>query len=364
MDSRDRVSPLIEPADGDRSRVTVSFHDDDAEDVWVIGGLAGADPADRRMKRGADGWWERTYELPNDTRTGYWFTKVLVVSGADDLIADPLNPHVHIYAANPDDPNDKEMLFPLVELPDAAPLHWSVERGVRHGETLMHRVASERLGNERRVYTYTPPDYDPSRTYPLVLCFDGFAYVNPSYVPLPTVLDNLIADEAIPPVVALLPDSIDTPTRMRELQVHEPFVEFLTDELLPWARDLLSFADDPQQSVVAGSSLGGLAATFCACRRPDVFGLVLSQSGAFQRGNLQHEVATGQRLPIRFALDVGALETTPFAQLGSLYHANLHMRDVLLAKGYDVTFHEFPGGHEYLWWRETIATSLIALLGR
>lgn len=44
-------------------------------------------------------------------------------------------------------------------------------------------------------------------------------------------------------------------------------------------------------------------------------------------------------------------------------HANLHLRDVLFAKGYDVSFRVFPGGHDYLWWRETIADGLTALLG-
>ena len=174
--------------------------------------------------------------------------------------------------------------------------------------------------------------------------------------------DNLIADSAIPPVVAVLPDSLDSETRMRELRLHEPFVEFLTSELLPWAHDRLSFADDPTQTVVAGSSLGGLTSAFCGLRRPDVFGLVLSQSGAFQRG-LPEDFARADRLPLRLHLDVGTLETSAFEKFPSLYHANLHMRDVLIAKGYDVSFREFPGGHDYLCWRETVADGLVALLG-
>jgi enterochelin esterase family protein len=161
--------------------------------------------------------------------------------------------------------------------------------------------------------------------------------------------------------VALLPDSLDGETRSRELNLHGPFVEFVTDELLPWAHDRLSFDDDPAQTVVSGSSLGGLAAAYCALQRPDVFGLVLSQSGAFQRG-LPSEFARADRLPVRFSLDVGLLETAPYGQFSSLHHANLHMHDVLVAKGYDVSFRVFSGGHDYFWWRETIADGLTALL--
>ena len=357
-----RVSPLVEELEDGRCRVTVAYRDDVANDVWVIGGLAGADPSDSRMRPAGDGWWERSYELDRDVRTGYWFTTTLVPSGPGDLIADPLNPRGHVYPASPDDPEDEDLTLSVVELPSATPFRWSVpaERAPQ-GEVTMERLASARLGNERQVFTYTPAGYDAGRTYPLLICFDGWAYVQQAYVPLPTVLDNLIAEGAIPPVVAVLPDSLDSTTRSRELKLHEPFVEFLAEELLPWAHDRLSFEDDPARTVVAGSSLGGLTAAFCELRRPDLFGLVLSQSGAFQRG-LPDQFARTDRMPLRFALDVGVLETTPFERFASLYHANLHLRDVLVAKGYDLSFREFPGGHDYLWWRETIADGLITLL--
>lgn len=357
-----RISPLVEELDDDRYRVTVAYHDDAADDIWVIGGLAGADPADRRMRPAGGGWWERSYELEGDVRTGYWFTTALTPSGIGDLMADPLNPRGHVYPANPDDPEDEDMTLSLIELPGATPLRWSVPaESVPQGEVAMERLASAQLDNEREVFTYTPPHYDAGQSYPLLICFDGWAYVQEPYVPLPTVLDNLIAAGAIPPVVAVLPDSLDSATRQRELKLHEPFIEFLAEELLPWAHDRLSFEDDPARTVVAGSSLGGLTAAFGGLRRPDLFGLVLSQSGAFQRG-LAREFAEADRLPLRFALDVGVLETTSFERFPSLYHANLHLRDVLVAKGYDISFRTFPGGHDYLWWRETVADGLITLL--
>ena len=98
----ERVSPLIEELDNGRYRVTVCFHDPEAEEVWIIGGLAGAEPADRRMRRAADGWWERTYELSHGVRTGYAFTRTLLPSGASDLVPDPLNPHRHVYPGDPE----------------------------------------------------------------------------------------------------------------------------------------------------------------------------------------------------------------------------------------------------------------------
>jgi enterochelin esterase-like enzyme len=359
-----RESPAVDELDDGRMRVTVAYHDPEAEELWVIGGLAGADPGDRRMQRVGDGWWERTYELPRDVRTLYWFTRERMPATTGDRHCDPLNPRTHVYVRDPDDPEDEDSVASLLELPDAVPLSWSLERaGVPRGTVVLHRLASDRLGNERRVFTYTPPGYDAAQTYPLIVCLDGWAYVQNAYVPLPTVLDNLIADGRVPPLVAVLPDSVDSETRMRELFLHDPFVEFLTEELLPWAHEHLSFADDPARTVLAGSSAGGLTATFAALRRPDRFGLVLSQSAAYQRGSLAHELATRDRLAIRFYLDAGILETVPWEQFGPLLHANRHVRDVLLAKGYDVTYREFPGGHDYLWWRETIADGLIALLG-
>ena len=89
---------------------------------------------------------------------------------------------------------------------------------------------------------------------------------------------------------------------------------------------------------------------------------MLSQSGAFHAA-APEEFVRADRLPVRLYLDAGRSRPSPCGRFPSLLHANRHFRDVLLAKGYDVTYREFPGGHDYLWWRETIADGLVALLG-
>jgi hypothetical protein len=78
------------------------------------------------------------------------------------------------------------------------------------------------------------------------------------------------------------------------------------------------------------------------------------------------------RRPIRFYLEVGLYDNTPGAD-GPLYQfaldetnlgGNRHLRDVLRAKGYDVTYREVGGGHEGVHWRAMLADGLMTLLKR
>jgi enterochelin esterase family protein len=55
---------------------------------------------------------------------------------------------------------------------------------------------------------------------------------------------------------------------------------------------------------------------------------------------------------------------TDFGDVQDFLAASQHMRDVLRAKGYEVQYQEFSTGHNALNWQGTLATGLLALLGR
>jgi len=57
-------------------------------------------------------------------------------------------------------------------------------------------------------------------------------------------------------------------------------------------------------------------------------------------------------------------EVDPTASGGSILESSRHMRDVLLAKGYEVHYQQFISGHDYVNWRGTLADGLIVLIGR
>ena len=104
----------------------------------------------------------------------------------------------------------------ILELPEAPPQPWIAPRpGVEKGQVEMYRLHSDILNNERRIWIYTPPGYTTSEEpYGLFLLFDGLAYLDA--VPTPTILDNLVSEGKIPPLVVVLPDSLDQETRKTE----------------------------------------------------------------------------------------------------------------------------------------------------
>ncbi len=62
-------------------------------------------------------------------------------------------------------------------------------------------------------------------------------------------------------------------------------------------------------------------------------------------------------------MDAGSDEIDLWGYGRSILVTNRHLRDVLLAKGYEVHYQEFAGGHDYLSWRGTLADGLILLIG-
>jgi enterochelin esterase family protein len=205
---------------------------------------------------------------------------------------------------------------------------------------------------------YTPPGFDPkeAKRYPLLILFDGNAYKDDSSMPLAIILNNLIAEKKIPPLVAAF--VYQTQNRDKELTCNATFCDFLVSELVPWMRQNYPVTKDPVRTILGGLSYGGLMSTYCAHLHPELFGNVLSMSGAYAwfpgienagyrdpaaEGWLPGEFIKPPRQEIRFYLAAGKFENlTPY----SLLEANRRFRDILLCKGYDVHYREFTGGHD------------------
>ncbi|MBS1873228.1 MAG: DUF3327 domain-containing protein [Acidobacteria bacterium] len=375
-------APIIERVDGNSYDDLVTFLWRGAAStrnvliLWAPFTIA--KPSEYAMSQiGGSGVWYRTLSIRRGARFAYQLSPNDPMTFDDDAAiersaaaqVDPLNPRKW-FGGPFDSPHESSS---VVEMPDARPQPYSTRReGVPAGRLEPARITSALLGNTRTLTIYTPPAYrKDGPPNGLLVVFDENAYL--TMVPTPVILDNLIAEGRIPPMVAVLVGNPDPAARARELPPNPAFASFLNDELVPWIRQRYHVTRDPSKVVVAGSSFGGIASVYAGLRHPETFGAILCQSGSFwwadpkpapyaEPNFLAREFIRSPKLPLRFYLDAGAFEVDLSGQGNGILLPSRHMRDVLLARGYSVRYQENIGGHDYLSWRGSFADGLIALM--
>lgn len=396
-------TPLVEPfgADGKYQLVTFLWRSThDTRNVLVIGSFWGVGaPAAYSMHQIPDSdVWYLTSKLPSGARFTYQlspndpltFDDPRAAQRAATRQADPLtlNP---LSACPPD--TSKFRCQSVAELPGATPQPWTISKpGTPEGRLEKQTIKSNIQKIERPFSVYTPANYKADGPpNALLILFDGEALSSDPY-PL-TTLGNLIAASKIPPTVAVFIENVPR-RRLVDLVADPEFADFMAKELVPWVRSHYNVTKDPKQTVVTGNSAGGLASAYVALRHSEVFGNVLSRSGAFwwspehnggvcgarcpdsggrggdgsrdatTEGNFMvKQFLASPKLPLRFYLAAGTFEADTNGEGGSILETTRHLRDVLLAKGYEVHYQQFVGGHDGLSWRGTLADGLIALLG-
>jgi enterochelin esterase family protein len=244
-------------------------------------------------------------------------------------------------------------------MPEAAPTPLTRRRrSDPRGVVTPHDIPTQEwaIGDLRTVHFYQPPTEEPS---PLIVVLDGQDYLRRAR--LPQMLDNLIARQRIRPVaLALVENRSDA--RGVEYACNEGTIAFLVACVLPLARkqlNLLNVRKSPGAYGILGASMGGLMALYTALRAPQIFGHVLSQSGAFGFGRYDSVVFDLVRhsppKPLKIWMDVGRFE--------DLVKPNRRMAKLLTRKGYEVTYREYNGGHNYPAWRDDVWRGLETLFG-
>lgn len=236
----------------------------------------------------------------------------------------------------------------------------------------------------RTVWVYVPKQYMAGTPAPFIVAQDGYLYLNR----MPRVLDNLIAEKRVPPLIAILVDNgggdAQGSQRGREYDtLSGRYSDFIETEVLPRvvATAGVTLTSDPDGRATMGVSSGAACAFTMAWYHPERYRRVLSYSGTYvnqqsppkaetPRGAWEYHatlIPATERKPLRLWLEVGEKDLhhdDPEETWHNWPLANQRMAALLKEKGYDYRFtfsrdgrhadprvleHTLPAALEWLW---------------
>ena len=361
------------------SQLTITWQDPDAalpaHDVVVRltaltdRALEAGDVTPYLMTPGSGRSWAWTADLPSDLRTSYQLCPVR----DRPLRGCPLdgNRWAAVVAAGLPDPSCRDWLPPgctygspdapasVLSMPDALPQPWVARRPGVPGGSLVRTP----LDGGSLVHVYRSPGA-LGGPMPLVVIFDGQRLLATDVT---ATFDNLAADGVVQPLVAVIVESIRGsaprgPSRIASLTVAGGLESFIFGDLLQAVEAGHPVTTDPAHRILAGHSLGAIAALHLAARRPGAFGSVVAGSPALwwpgQHGQLRGAdvaAAYASSAPGRLFLDAGTEE-------GGLRNDARAFRDRLVKAGHDPAYREFRGGHDHACWRGSLADGIAHVL--
>lgn len=304
---------------------------------------------------GPDAWTctrEEFYALTDEARL------LMLEQRADAVRADPANPdRIRPTATDPAQDLPQERWLSVLTMPRSEPAPWAALReGVPTGrlEELWFSGSDPREGRPVWLYSHPATPHEG-----LVVLMDGPVWHR--VLPVQTIVDNLVAARSMAPVAVAMVGQPDGSARDVEYRCSSRFADLLADEILPWAQARTA-ARGPV--VVGGLARGGLAAAHAALTRRDAFDGAIVLSGSLwwspageRREWLARQVAPRSITPGRFYVGVGRLETQKTRAHGGLSMIDAHQKfaAALSEAGHDVRSRVFPGGHEAVPHRRTIA---------
>jgi enterochelin esterase family protein len=251
-----------------------------------------------------------------------------------------------------------------VDVPGPAPMFYDLGP-VAHGTVEQRWYNSSSIGAVRRVFVYTPPSYDrSSERLPVLYLFHGAGGDESGWTEngrAHLILDNLIADRRLKPLVVVMPygyaypptsplaQGEDAMKRQRDL-----FSRDVREDLIPFVEANYRVHADREHRAIAGLSLGGAQALGIGLSHTDLFSRVAGFSSALgavtspQAGGLDFKALISDAKTVNGRL---ALLWVGCGTEDTLFDSNKSFAELLKASGITHTFHVTEGAHTWQVWR-------------
>jgi enterochelin esterase family protein len=303
-----------------------------------------------------------------------------LAKGADGVwsgVLGPFPPDIYMASCLID---GQQMVAGFAHVVGPAPEAWDL-RKVPHGAVTQRWYDSRSLGVARSVYIYTPPDYDRgNHTYPVLYLLHGSGGIEASWAMdglANVILDNLIADGTVKPMVVVMP--FGHPEASVRIGDHPTFArrdlgEFsrdLLEDVMPLVERVYRVKRDADSRAIAGLSMGGNQARQIGLGRLDLFHYVATFSGTM--GVIGGTVSTDS-IRQTFApifddpQEVNATLRLLWASVGTEEAGLLanHRLFTALLDSHQIrhTWTTYPGGHTWHVWRRSLRDVLPRLFQR
>jgi len=308
----------------------------------VISDLHGWENAPQKMKRVEKDLWAWSMQLSLTAYVEYAFYD----PHTKQRLQDPLNKNTVYNGFG----SDNHFFY----MPGNSPTEFSIFKPhILHGRITRHLVNADAIAdNARRViHLYHPPVRKP---VPLLIVYDGDDYLKRAR--LNRIVDNLIHQKRICPIaMAFLQNG--GANRSVEYACSDAVLSWLDGAVLPLAKKNLNLLDIKRHRGafgVLGASYGGLMSVYTGLRMPEVFGRALCQSGVFELEGRDFSavdlIRARKAQELKIWMDIGEYDF--------LLEDNRRMQPILGGHGYNITYREFSGGHNYTCWRDEVPHGL------
>ena len=220
-------------------------------------------------------------------------------------------------------------------------------------------VDTHKIDYKRAIGVYIPAGYQAGTEAPFIVVHDGPGQAK-GYK---TILDNLIAQKRIPPIVLIAIQNGGGDAQGHERgkeydNMNGDYATYIEEEVLPRVEKncKVKLTKDPEGRAAMGSSSGGSAALIMAWFRNDLYHRVLTTSGTFVNqawpfdakypdgawGFHETLIPSSPKKPIRIFISVGDADLlNPNVMRDNMHdwvEANHRMAKVLKAKGYEYQY--------------------------
>jgi enterochelin esterase-like enzyme len=335
--------------------VTFRIYAPEVTDVKVSGGWMNGWGASESMVKNDTGLWTLT--------TGPLAPEIYTYSFAVDGIRmlDPANTQVMRDGARHESmllvPGERSDLYTVNDVP--------------HGTLSKVWYDSPKLGMKRRMYVYTPPGYEDSKSgYPVLYLLHGGGGDEDAWSTLGRtcqIMDNLVAEGRSNPMIVVMtngnpgeaaapgetPARKDSPADNMFSMGMGLFEESLVTDVIPWVESHYRTLEGKANRAVAGLSMGGMQTMNLAFDYPETF----DYYGVMSMGIVDRDPSGREWFrDVDSRMDKTRKEGYRLYWIGCgtddfLFQAAGNLVSKLEEKGMEYTYRESTGGHTWSNWR-------------